>query len=274
MSIMHRTCAVAVLACAASASPAASAGQTTPAPPFAVEVTGKGRMPAQPTLAQEFRRLLQDRYDGTRPDYKEFNERTIGETHVSVDESGSPRRITRAVAVAHLSRNPGGMPPMPADVGFTQTVEDVTVELHGTFAVVQYRREMRMVFNDEPVRKQFRCTEVFKRESGEWQSVAYHETVIPSEIVPARVDPAIYDDYVGQYRLFDGYVYTITRKGDTLMFNSLAAGDRELSPETETTFVLKGGLYRVLFARNDRGEVTHIRLREFPGVEYNAVRLK
>jgi hypothetical protein len=254
MRTVHLTCAVAVLACAPSVSP-----------------TG---ISAQPTVTDEFRRLLQDRYDGTRPDYKEFNERTIGETHVSVDERGSRRRVTRAMAVAHLSANPGGVPPMPANIRFTQTVEDVTVELHGTFAVVQYRRDMRMVFNDEPVLKQFRCTEVFKRESGEWQSVAYHETVIPGEIVPASVDPAIYDEYVGRYQLFNGYVYTITRKGSTLMFNSRAAGDRELMPETETTFVLKGGLYRVLFARNDRGEVTHLRLREFPGVEYNAVRLR
>ena len=58
------------------------------------------------------------------------------------------------------------------------------------------------------------------------------------------------------------------------MLSSGAAGSRELMPETKTSFLLKGGLYRVLFARNDKGEVTHIRVREFPGVEYNAVRLK
>jgi hypothetical protein len=233
-----------------------------------------GQAPAQADLEEELGRLLRDRYAGTRQDYREFNERTIGETHVSVDERGSTRRATRAMAVAHLTKFPGGVQPMPAEASFAQTVEDVTAEFHGTFAVVQYRRDMRMVFNDEPVLKQFRCTEVFKRESGNWQSVAYHETVMPGEIVPARVDPKVYDDYVGRYQLFAGYVYTITRSGDRLMFNSELAGERELMPETDTTFVLKGGLYRVLFARNDKGGVTHLRLREFPGVEYNAIRLK
>jgi hypothetical protein len=58
------------------------------------------------------------------------------------------------------------------------------------------------------------------------------------------------------------------------MFDSELAGERELMPETDTTFVLKGGLYRVLFARNEKGGVTHLRIREFPGVEYNAIRLK
>ena len=131
-----------------------------------------------------------------------------------------------------------------------------------------------MVLNQEPVLKQFRRTEVFNRVAGAWQSVAGQETVIPGEIVAAKVDPKIYDDYVGRYQLFKGYIYTITRDGDKLMFNSRAVGDKELMPESETAFVERGLLYRVIFVRNDKGEVTHLRLREFPGVEYNAFRIK
>lgn len=163
---------------------------------------------------------------------------------------------------------------MPPETEFTETVEEVAVRRFGDIAVVHYRLDSRMVFNDEPVRKQRRCTEVFRRQAGEWQSVALHETVIPGVIVPAAVDPAVYDDYVGQYWVFTDQVYTITREGDTLLFNSRSGGRTELMPETASTFVLRGSLYRVIFIRSAEGVVTHLRLREFPGVEYNALRVE
>jgi hypothetical protein len=221
-------------------------------------------------LDEEFRQLLQDRFDGTRPDWTGLMERTTGDTVVMVSERGGVRRLTKAEVMAAL---PGFLPQMPPEVGLTRTVDDVAVQLHGEVAVVQYVLESRMVFNQEPVLKRFRNTEVFRRGSGAWQTVAYHETVIPGVIVPARIDPDIYDDYVGQYRLFTDYAYTVSRAGDSLLFRSPAAGVMELMPETGSTFVLRGSLYRVLFVRDEGGVVTHLRLREFPGVEYNALRM-
>jgi hypothetical protein len=225
----------------------------------------------QARLDEEFRQLLQDRFDGTRPDWMEFMERTTGDTVVMVSERGGVRRLTRTEVMAAL---PGFIPRLPPEAEFTRTVGDVAVYRHGEIAVVQYVLESRMVFNQEPVLKRFRTTEVFRRGPGEWQTVAYHETVIPGVIVPARIDPGIYDDFVGQYRLFTDYVYTVSRDGDRLLFRSPAAGVTELMPETGSTFVLRGSLYRVLFVRDDEGEVTHLRLREFPGVEYNAIRVE
>jgi subtilisin family serine protease len=238
---------------------------------------GRGREPdsgsAAAPLAQldeEFRQLLQDRFDGTRPDWTELMERTTADTLVMVSERGVVRRLTRAEVLAAL---PGFIPRLPPEAQFTRKVDEVAVYLHGEVAVVQYLLESRMVFNHEPVLKRFRNTEVFRRRSGEWQTVAYHETVIPGVIVPARIDPGTYDDYVGHYRLFTGYVYTVSRDVDRLMFRSPAAGAAELMPETGSTFVLRGSLYRVLFVRDEEGAVTHLRLREFPGVEYNAIRI-
>jgi hypothetical protein len=229
------------------------------------------RAAEQAQLDEEFRQLLEDRFDGTRPDWTGLMERTTGDTLVMVSERGGVRRLTRAEVMAAL---PGFIPRLPPEAQFTRKVDDVAVYLHGEVAVVQYLLEDRMVFNQEAVLKQRRCTEVFRRRSGEWQTVAYHETVIPGVIVPARIDPGIYDDYVGQYRLFTGYVYTVSRDGDRLMFRSPAAGAAELMPETGSTFVLRGSLYRVLFVRDEEGAVTHLRLREFPGVEYNAIRVE
>jgi pimeloyl-ACP methyl ester carboxylesterase len=246
-------------------------GEAPPATAELVEQSVALPTDAQAQLDEEFRQLLQDRFDGTRPDWTELMERTTGDTLVMVSERGGVRRLTRAEVTAAL---PGFIPRLPPEAQFTRKVDDVAVYLHGEVAVVQYLLEDRMVFNQEAVLKQRRCTEVFRRRSGEWQTVAYHETVIPGVIVPARIDPGIYDDYVGQYRLFTGYVYTVSRDGDRLMFRSPAAGAAELMPETGSTFVLRGSLYRVLFVRDEEGAVTHLRLREFPGVEYNAIRVE
>lgn len=224
----------------------------------------------QEALEREIGELLSQRARARWPDDSAFIERTIGETHVSVREAGDVRRLTKAQVMA---RAPRFFAPLPDEIGFTQSVEDVTVQRYGDIAVVQYRLDSRMVFNEEPVRKQRRCTEVFNRESGQWQSVAYHETVIPDTIVPVPVDPAIYDEYVGRYKLFTDYVYTVTREADKLLFSSPAGGTEELMPETQSSFVLRGSLYRVIFIRNERGEISHLRLREFPGVEYNAIRV-
>ena len=49
----------------------------------------------------------------------------------------------------------------------------------------------------------------------------------------------------------------------------------ELVPENENTFVQNGGLfYRISFISNDKGQVAHLRMKEFPGVEYNAIKIK
>jgi hypothetical protein len=131
-----------------------------------------------------------------------------------------------------------------------------------------------MVFYQEASLKKRRCTEVFRRRSGEWQTVAYHETVIPGVIVAARIDPGIYDDYVGRYRLFTDWDYTVSRAGASLRIGFPDGTTTELMPETGSTCVLRGSLYRILFVRDDDGVVTHLRLREFPGVEYNAIRIE
>lgn len=225
----------------------------------------------QHTLEQEFRELLQERHGRSRADLTEFVARTTGDTLVLVGERGTLRRLSREQVLTNL---PAIAVQMPPETEFTQAVEEVAVRSYGDIAIVHYRLESRMVFNGEPVRKQRRCTEVFRRQDGAWQSVALQETVIPGVIVPAAVDPTVYDDYVGQYRVFGDHVYTVTREENRRLFDSPSGGRLELMPETESTFVLRGSLYRVIFMRSAQGAVTHLRLREFPGVEYNALRLR
>ena len=227
---------------------------------------------APANLDQEFKQLLQERADGKWRNNKEFVERTTAETRISVNEKGDIRRGTKAEVMAGLSK-PAAPNPIPAEVKLAWFIEDVDVQVYGEVAVVHYRRDARMVLNQEPVLKQVRCTEVFKRAADVWQSVAFQETVIPGEIIAAKIDPKIYDDYVGRYQLFTGNLYTVRRNGNKLMLNSRLSGEQELIPENDHTFVVKGNQYRVIFVRDEKGQITHLRWREFPGVEYNAIRV-
>jgi len=154
-------------------------------------------------------------------------------------------------------------------------IKDVDVKAYGNTAVALYKREGHLVFNEEPVVKTFNCTEVLVKHGGRWQSVMHTETVIPGQIVGTKIDPKVYDDYVGKYRLTPSRVYTATRAGNKLLWGS---DHTELVPESENTFFRTGHfpdvLYRLIFVRNDEGHVTHIRLREFPGVEYSAIKIQ
>lgn len=245
-----------------------AAAQTTTRLPAPTPTTA-----AQTKLEQEFKQLLQERADGKRRSDKEFVERTTAETRVSVNEKGDLRRRTRAEVLADLSKPPAPNS-IPAEVKLTWLIEDVSVQTYGDVAVVHYRRDARMVLNQELVLKGVRCTEVFHRAAGVWQSVAFQETVIPGYIVAAKIDLKIYDDYVGRYQLFAGNFYAVKRDGDKLILNSRLSGDQELMPENENTFVVKGNQYRVIFVRDATGQITHLRWREFPGVEYNAIKIK
>ena len=55
-----------------------------------------------------------------------------------------------------------------------------------------------------------------------------------------RVDPKIFDGYVGQYQPDPSAIVSITREGDKLMMQQGEGEKRELSPESETNFFING----------------------------------
>jgi hypothetical protein len=219
-----------------------------------------------PTLEQEFKSLLQEIADARLRGDKAVAERRLAENFIATDEKGVTRTINKSNSLKSIR-------PAPAELRVSATIEEVQVLAYGDVAVVNYRDVTRLVINNEPVVKRFRYTEVFKRNAGVWQMVASHQTVIPGEAVATNIDQKVYDGYVGRYQLFSNFYYTVTREGEKLMISS-PIRKAELVPENENTFVIKGDQYRIIFLRNDRGEVTQMKVREFPGVEYPAIKVK
>lgn len=93
-------------------------------------------------------------------------------------------------------------------------------------------------------------------------SIAFGEKVsIPKARVTAKVDPNIYDDYVGKYELTPSLTVTILRDGDHLIAHPSGQEKAELFPESETEFFLKVVDAQVTFVK-ENGKVTHLVLHQ------------
>ena len=81
--------------------------------------------------------------------------------------------------------------------------------------------------------------------------------VATREPVAIKVDPRVYDDYAGYYDFGNRYVIHVRREGERLMSYAPERAPRELFPETETRFFVKGERVRITFHRNETGRVDH-----------------
>lgn len=231
---------------------------------------------SQTELEQYFKQLVEEMQNGRFSGDKAIAERTLADGYISTDEiganGGGKERIIKSRTNPEVFKRLGAA---LAEAKYSQTIEDVRVEPHGETVAVNYRLVVHLVTNGEPVVKQFRCNEVFIKKDNRWQSILHTETVIPNPPFTAKIDTKIYDDYAGEYRLHQTRSYTITREADKLFFQAPGLEKIELVPENETTFAQNGGnFYRVQFVRDAQGRVTHLRIKEFSGVEYNAIKIK
>jgi CubicO group peptidase (beta-lactamase class C family) len=92
----------------------------------------------------------------------------------------------------------------------------------------------------------------------------------PRERVIVKVDPGIYDSYVGEYEIAPGFILFVTREGDKLFSRAMpvptppsATGQpkSEMFPESETTFFVKDADAQFTFVRNDKGQVIQVNIQ-------------
>lgn len=98
--------------------------------------------------------------------------------------------------------------------------------------------------------------------AGDLAGIVFGETIaLPKVRVVAKVDPKIYDDYVGTYQLTPTFALTVTRDGDHLITQATNQGKVEIFPESETEFFLKVIDASLTFVKED-GKVTHLILHQ------------
>jgi CubicO group peptidase (beta-lactamase class C family) len=92
---------------------------------------------------------------------------------------------------------------------------------------------------------------------------------LPQERQTLKLDPALYDAYVGDYELTPTFSIAITREGDQIFAQATGQAKLEIFPESETRFFLKVVDAQVEFVRGADGKVTGLVLhqggRDMPG---------
>jgi len=85
---------------------------------------------------------------------------------------------------------------------------------------------------------------------------------IPTAAVEVKVDPKIYDAYVGRYELAPSVILTITKDGNRLMAQVSGQSSFELFPESETKFFLKVVDAKISFIKDATGKVNQLILHQ------------
>lgn len=76
-----------------------------------------------------------------------------------------------------------------------------------------------------------------------------------------KLDPKIYDAYVGQYELNPEFVITVTRDSDHFYVAATGQGTVEIFAESETKFYTEADT-QFIFLKGEKGKVTHLTLRQ------------
>jgi len=99
--------------------------------------------------------------------------------------------------------------------------------------------------------------------AGQLMSLLHGETVVlPSERKEITVSTDVLRQYVGTYQLAPTFSIVITLEGNRLMSQATNQPALPLFPESETSFFLKAVDAQIEFAKNEKGEVTSLTLRQ------------
>src|SRR5260221_1368272 len=82
------------------------------------------------------------------------------------------------------------------------------------------------------------------------------------EKVAVKVDPKVYDAYVGQYEMRPGFIFTVKRDGNRLISQATGQQEIEIQPLSETRFFALGPDAEISFVKNDKGAVDQIILHQ------------
>jgi CubicO group peptidase (beta-lactamase class C family) len=84
----------------------------------------------------------------------------------------------------------------------------------------------------------------------------------PSARKVAKVDPKVYDAYVGRYQVEPKVIASVAREGDHLRIRLTDQPEIEMFPESESVFFLKVVEATIRFVKDDKGKVGHMVIRQ------------
>ena len=111
---------------------------------------------------------------------------------------------------------------------------------------------------------QGRATDVIVHQGGQDHHAKRYEGEIPQpkEHKEIKVDPKLFDSYVGQYQLAPNFMLTITREGDGLFAQATGQPKFQIFPESEREFFLKVVDAQITFETDSSGRATSLALHQ------------
>ena len=97
--------------------------------------------------------------------------------------------------------------------------------------------------------------------------------VLASERKEAKIDPKIFDGYVGSYQLAPKVILKITREGDHFMTQATGKGQVEIFPEGDHDFIAKVVDAQITFVTDAQGHATELILHQ-GGADQHAKRVE
>jgi D-alanyl-D-alanine carboxypeptidase len=122
---------------------------------------------------------------------------------------------------------------------------------------------------------QGRATEVILHQGGQDHHAKRYEGELPQpkELSEIKVDPKLFDGYVGQCQLAPNFILTITREGDALFAQATGQPKSQIFPESEREFFLKVVDAQITFETDISGRATSLMLHQ-NGAEMPAKRVQ
>jgi Domain of unknown function (DUF4440) len=162
--------------------------------------------------------------------------------------------------------------PLPAGLGGSITVRELTVQEAPSLAVVRYLAdEAESVFGQQLV-VNYRVTNTYRRDGAGWKMMASHLSVVTRDPPAQPVSDAGWPGLVGTYRLMsDGWTFTVELRDGKLFGGRDPQKLRPLVPLTANAFVLSGSLGEWLFVAENGKATRIVNLRKFAPLVWTRV---
>jgi ketosteroid isomerase-like protein len=219
--------------------------------PFASSQTTSQKVPQESKDEQELKRLEDEWLSSYLRGDKATFDRIVADDFTGTDESAVLRNKAQERELVQT--------PPPGAIKVSLTNEDVQVRIYGDATIVTGRIVQKAErAGQDSFGFQSRFTDTFLKRQGRWQVVARHYSRFPPERTAIKVDPKIYDAYVGEYEIAPNIVFQVSKEGDKLMSQVTGQPKGEMLPESEIGFFVKGIPAQFIFIRDEKGQVARM----------------
>lgn len=129
---------------------------------------------------------------------------------------------------------------------------------HGSTAVANFTDVLTKTIGSQTVVYDYLSTEVWQKKKGRWLMISSQTLAVDQDPPVVTLPASVLDQYVGEYKLSDDFVYRIARDGDHLTGAMNGGTPVVLQPEMKDVLFTPGpgqlGLRRI-FQRDEAGNI-------------------